>query len=117
MLLVEQGVLWVLPMLWLVLLLSEAGTVLETGCSLEMGPGSRRGETRLRAAGADVAQPHGTTLCTNPPQAAPKPPRRRWAWGAMVAPGRGVAGAPLGGGGELGSRGCPERGCSPVVVP
>lgn len=43
MLLVEQGVLWVLPMLWLVLLLSEAGAVLETGCSLEMGPGSRRG--------------------------------------------------------------------------
>lgn len=39
MLLVEQGVLWVLPMLWLVLLLSEAGAVLETGCSLEMGPG------------------------------------------------------------------------------
>ncbi|XP_040462523.1 folylpolyglutamate synthase, mitochondrial-like [Falco naumanni] len=35
MLLVEQGVLWVLPMLRLVLLLSEAGTVLETGCSLE----------------------------------------------------------------------------------
>lgn len=48
MLLVEQGVLWVLPMLWLVLLLSEAGAVLETGCSLEVGPGSRRppwGET------------------------------------------------------------------------
>lgn len=42
MLLVEQGVLWVLPMLWLVLLLSEAGAVLETGCSLEMGPGSHR---------------------------------------------------------------------------
>lgn len=45
MLLVEQGVLWVLPMLWLVLLLSEAGAVLETGCSLEMGPGSHHGET------------------------------------------------------------------------
>ena len=43
MLLVEQGVLWVLPMLRLVLLLSEAGTVLETGCSLEVGPGSCRG--------------------------------------------------------------------------
>lgn len=38
MLLVEQGVLCVLPMLWLVLLLSEAGAVVETGCSLEMGP-------------------------------------------------------------------------------
>lgn len=37
MLLVEQGVLCVLPMLWLVLLLSEAGAVVETGCSLEMG--------------------------------------------------------------------------------
>lgn len=55
MLLVEQGVLWVLPMLWLVLLLSEAGAVLETGCSLEMGPGSppatgkHQGETTLRA--------------------------------------------------------------------
>lgn len=42
MLLVEQGVLWVLPMLWLVLLLSEAGAVVETGCSLEMGPALRR---------------------------------------------------------------------------
>lgn len=42
MLLVEQGVLWVLPMLWLVLLLSEAGAVVDTGCSLEMGPALRR---------------------------------------------------------------------------
>lgn len=52
MLLVEQGVLWVLPMLWLVLLLSEAGAVLETGCSLEMGPGSHRpprGNTKGKA--------------------------------------------------------------------
>lgn len=39
MLLVEQGVLCVLPMLWLVLLLSEAGGFGETGCILASGPG------------------------------------------------------------------------------
>lgn len=40
MLLVEQGVLCVLPMLWLVLLLSEAGRVAEAGCVLAVGPGA-----------------------------------------------------------------------------
>lgn len=39
MLLLEHGVLWVLPMLWLVLLLSEAGGFTETGCILAVGPG------------------------------------------------------------------------------
>lgn len=47
MLLVEQGVLCVLPMLWLVLLLSEAGAVVETGCSLEMGPALPPGGGKL----------------------------------------------------------------------
>lgn len=105
MLLVEQGVLWVLPMLWLVLLLSEAGAVLETGCSLVMGPGSchpprgrgekRQGETRLRAASGghgsspqDLPAPmHETSRIA--PQPAPEPPGWRWAWGTMVAPGAG----------------------------
>lgn len=71
MLLVEQGVLWVLPMLWLVLLLSEAGAVLETGCSLEMGPDSRRGtgggETRLRATGGGHGlSPRDPAACARP---------------------------------------------------
>lgn len=89
MLLVEQGVLWVLPMLWLVLLLSEAGAVLETGCSLEVGPGSghvpqgrgekQQREIRLRVASGghgsspwDLPAPkHESSWIT--PQMAPEP--------------------------------------------
>lgn len=67
MLLVEQGVLWVLPMLWLVLLLSEAGAVLETGCSLEMGPGSHR-------------PPRGT------PRGNQTQGEQRWPWLGPLAP-------------------------------
>lgn len=45
MLLVEQGVLWVLPMLWLVLLLSEeaGAATATTGSRLPAGPGGRGG--------------------------------------------------------------------------
>lgn len=40
MLLVEQGVLWVLPRLWLVLLLSDAGVFAKAGWVLAIGPGT-----------------------------------------------------------------------------
>lgn len=44
-LLVEQGVLWVLPMLWLVLLVSEeaGAATATTGSRLPGGPGGRGG--------------------------------------------------------------------------
>ena len=137
MLLVEQGVLWVLPMLWLVLLLSEAGAVLETGCSLEMGPGSRcpprgrgekhQGETRLRVASSG----HGSSPRDLPapmhkpswiaPQQAPEPPGWRWAWGTMVAPGAGGRAGGRAGPraveGTLGSHGHPDQHYSPVALP
>lgn len=133
MLLVEQGVLWVLPMLWLVLLLSEAGAVLETGCSLEVGPGSHRppwgqgekhqGETRLRVASGG----HGSSPWDFPapmlepsrigPHPAPEPPGWRWAWGTMMAPGAGVKAG--GSRGPQGSRGDTGKlwGYSPVALP
>lgn len=61
MLLVEQGVLWVLPMLWLVLLLSEeAGAATATTGSCLLGP----------------PEGHGQGVEVRAPARAPHPPQR-----------------------------------------
>lgn len=64
MLLVEQGVLWVLPMLWLVLLLSEeaGAATATTGSRLLGGPGGRGG-----GQGPGQGSPLPQRLCQAPP--------------------------------------------------
>lgn len=64
MLLVEQGVLWVLPMLWLVLLLSEeaGAATATTGSRLLGGPGGRGG-----GQGPGQGSPLPQRLCWAPP--------------------------------------------------
>lgn len=130
MLLLEQGVLWVLPMLWLVLLLSEAGAVLETGCSLEMGPGSRRpprGNTKGKPdsgpAVVALAWSPGTfqPSCTNPHGSRPSWPLSPWGGDEHGAPGAGGRadgrGAPRQVGETLRSCRQLEQDYSPIALP
>lgn len=78
MLLVEQGVLWVLPMLWLVLLLSEeAGAATATTGSRLLGVPGGRGGGQGPSQGSLLPQ----RLRWAPPGGWQRGPEQSW-WGA-----------------------------------
>lgn len=89
MLLVEQGVLWVLPMLWLVLLLSEeaGAATATTGSRLLGGPGGRGGG-QGPGQGPGQGSPLPQRRCGAPPGGQRGPEHSCGAWDTHVCASR-----------------------------